>query len=137
MAIDSTSHVTQLIEALRLQITNKMGTPASSSLAASQLINSSTDVTNRKNARRLLGTADLKRKLSARIASLQGQSDQSFEAAIRLFVEGILSFEFGDQLSQDPRFHEMLDGIVEFITKDPELRGQFQTLFAEMAKSGN
>ncbi|MES2355376.1 MAG: hypothetical protein V4568_13460 [Pseudomonadota bacterium] len=136
MAIDSTSHVTQLIEALRQQITNKAGTPVSTSLAASQSINVATSATNRKNTQRSLGTENLKRKLSARIAGLQGQNDQSFEAAIRIFVEGVLSFEFGDQLSQDPRFHEMLDGIVEFITKDPELQGQFKTLFTEMTTSG-
>jgi hypothetical protein len=130
VSIDPLSNVTQLIEALRQQINaTKAGAPAA---AQSVRQSAGAAVQAERKTKRSLDLKSLERKLQARIGKLQRQEGTSFEALTRIFIESILLWEFGDELSQDPRFHQMLDEIVETVAQDDELKEQFRSLFSKM-----
>jgi hypothetical protein len=131
LSIDRTSNLIRLIESLRQQVgAAKVGAAASSA----QNIRQSPETIARptKKTDRALELKSLERKLNARIGQLQRSQSDSFEVSMRIFIEGVLVWEFGEALSHDPRFHRMVDEIVETVKQNKELQEDFTKLFANM-----
>jgi hypothetical protein len=125
MPINPVSHVAQLIEALR----REMGSIQESQKAAPA----------EQIARQMPGVGQarydleaLEKKTRARIQKLSPTAGRSLEASVRVFIEGVLLWEFGDDLNQDPHFYQMLDEIVPKICENKELAKKFQQLFSDM-----
>lgn len=75
---------------------------------------------------------DLQKRVRDRLQALgDGASRQK---AARVFLESVLTWEFGDDLVHDARFAEMLNEIDKTVEADPELRMQMQALFDQLKK---
>ncbi|OOG44455.1 hypothetical protein B0B52_06850 [Polaromonas sp. A23] len=74
----------------------------------------------------------LEKKMRARIQKLSPDVDRSLDASVRVFIEGVLLWEFGDDLNQDPHFYQMLDEIVPKICENKDLANKFHQLFSDM-----
>ena len=126
MAVDPTGGISQMMEILRRQLAQ----PDATKHAASPQLQKSGA---RPRASQSRDPRKLERKIASRVRLLPIGSEKELRTAIRLFMEEVLLAEFGDELAQDPAFHEMVDGIARNATSDDKLSGEFRTLFKSMA----
>lgn len=123
--IDSLS---QVMETLRRQLAESAkrldrGTKASAKGGAS----STSKPTSRVSAQ------DLQKRVRERLQALdQGNGYQ--QRATRVFLESVLTWEFGDDLVHDTRFSEMLNEINQTLEADPDLQARMQTLLDQLKK---
>jgi len=133
LALDPISGIAQLMSALRQQIsaqrTGGAGAPVPSNRTDPSR-NSAQDVG--KNISKSKDTKALEKKLRARISKLRRSGEESLEASVHAFIEGVLVAEFGDVLADDPKFHAMVDEIVAQVLGDDALKGQFATYLSRM-----
>ncbi len=70
---------------------------------------------------------EIKRKIEERIKALADE-DQQGDKAVQIFVEVILTWEFGDQLLQDPKFTELSKEVAIAMNSNPETKAKLSTL---------
>lgn len=76
---------------------------------------------------------DLQKRVRERLQAL-GDGAGYRQKATRVFLESILTSEFGDDLVHDMRFAEMLNEIDKALQADPELKSRMHALFDQMKK---
>jgi hypothetical protein len=138
MAIDPLSSISQLIDALRHQVNSaKEVQQAAATQVARQGVpvkGSHAEPSQRTERRRDMKA--LENNLRTRIGKISRDAPQPLETSVRVFVEGVLRWEFGDELARDTRFHQMLDDIVGQLCGDEALSAQFRQLFDGMKGEG-
>ncbi len=78
-----------------------------------------------------LSTEELKRKLAERIKVIYSQQNNDKKMA-QLFIETIMTWEFGEQIYQDPRFEELSKDILSTMESNPAVWNKLQSLIRSM-----
>lgn len=74
----------------------------------------------------------LKQRIQERLRGLD-LSGRGERHAARIFLESVLTWEFGEDLASDPNFGEMVTEIDELIQSDEELRANFARMIQRLA----
>lgn len=77
---------------------------------------------------------ELKRKIAERIKALSADDRRKTKAA-QIFVEMVMTWEFGEQLLQDPQFTELSKEVVNAMAENPALWKKLQTLLNEFGQA--
>lgn len=75
---------------------------------------------------------EIKRKISERIQSLNTDEDQQGRIAAQIFVETILTWEFGEQLLEDPEFTELSSDVATTMWQDPHTWQQLKQVIKSL-----
>lgn len=124
-------NLNQLISTLRSDISRKAGqttkTDAGKSVSKKQK--------NKTNAPDTLqSTEALELKIETRIKELADEPDVSNEHLRYIFLESVLLWKFGEHMSADPKFNDMVRHIDASIQTDSDLKNKFQSML-EMFKT--
>lgn len=88
--------------------------------------------------RKKSGTADvqeLEQNIVQRIKSLSKQRpDFSMDNASQVFIEAILTWQFGEDFAQDARFPELSREIHQMMRCEPTLETQFQDFLKQLVR---
>jgi len=78
------------------------------------------------------GIDEIKRKIGARIKSLS-EDERRGAKAVQIFVESVITWEFGDQLLQDPQLTDLSKEIVQAISENQDVWNKMQALLNQIA----
>lgn len=76
----------------------------------------------------------LKEKVRGRLRSLDPHDPGRQQKARRVFLESVLSWQFGDDLLLDRRFEEMIAGVQEALQSHPGLEQRLAQLLRDLAR---
>lgn len=79
------------------------------------------------------GVDEIKRKIGARIKALSDDERRGTKA-VQIFVESVITWEFGDQLLQDPQFTNLSKEIVQAMSENQGVWKKMQALLKEFEK---
>lgn len=79
-----------------------------------------------------LGT--LKERVRGRLRSLDPNDPGRQQKARRVFLESVLSWQFGDELLLDRGFEEMISGVQEALQAHPRLEQKLAQLLHDLAR---
>jgi hypothetical protein len=79
-----------------------------------------------------IGIDEIKRKIGVRIKALS-EDDRKGPKAVQIFVELVITWEFGDQLLQDPQFTNLSREIVQAMSENPDVWKKMQALLNQIA----
>lgn len=82
-----------------------------------------------------LSVPELKRRIQERIKAVGPDEKGQQNKARRIFLESVLTWEFGDALLLDKHFDELLDNIEKSFESSPEMDAQFSQLVEELSAS--
>jgi len=127
--MDPINRLNGVLEALRRQIAESARRMDADQTAT----NRSTDTTQSQTAPKpTLG--ELKNRIRERLKTIDN-GDVSHKRGRRIFLESVLSWEFGDEVLADPRFHEIIDNVQDTIAADPDTDRQFALLLEELRRA--
>jgi hypothetical protein len=75
---------------------------------------------------------EVKHKIGERIRALPDKEKKGPKAA-HIFVETVITWEFGEQLLQDPQFMDLSKEVVDAMAENPSVWKKMQTLLEEFA----
>jgi hypothetical protein len=78
--------------------------------------------------------AEVKRRIKERLAAIPHGDPDRAKKAQRLFIESVLTWEFGDTLLLDKRFEEMLDRVQQGLASVPAATQQFDAFLASLER---
>lgn len=70
----------------------------------------------------------IKRKVIRQISAIDLDDPRRSHKAAQLFVENILTWQFGDELRNDPKFSALVDNVVEVLMREPAIIQQLNEL---------
>lgn len=79
-------------------------------------------------ARRSSPRQSLRETVARRIRSIDAQSADFDSVAVRVFIESVLTAEFGDDLVNDPQFRDMLREVEHAMLSREPVRQQLQAM---------
>jgi hypothetical protein len=77
--------------------------------------------------------AALKRKVKERLATIDANDERRGEKARRVFLESVLTWQFGDELLLDRGFEEMVAGVQEALKAHAQTDARVSQLLRELA----
>lgn len=77
---------------------------------------------------------DIKRKIGERIGALPDKERRSPRAA-QIFVEIVITWEFGEQILQDPQFTDLANEVVNAMVENPVVWEKMQTLLDGLGRT--
>jgi hypothetical protein len=80
-----------------------------------------------------LSVPELKRRIQERIRAVSPDDKGQQNKARRIFLESVLTWEFGEALLLDKDFDELLDKIEKTFESSPEMDAQFSQLVEELS----
>lgn len=78
------------------------------------------------------GLPELKQRLLERLRNIDPDDPHKPYRSRRLFLESVLTWEFGDRLPLDRRFDDLVDKLLKLIDTDPDLKRQMTELLASL-----
>jgi hypothetical protein len=126
MAPDSIDGLSRIMQALQQRLeaqqprSRRAGSPAKSSGTAGGA-----------GARPGAGIDQVKKQLGSRIRALD-PVDRGGPAGMRIFVEAILTWEFGEQMLNDPRFDELSREVQSQLSADPAIGVRLKRLLERL-----
>jgi len=78
-----------------------------------------------------ISAQDLQQRIRERLRPLGSTTGYNQKAA-RIFLESVLTWEFGEDLVHDPRFTDLLNEINQTMETDAELKMRLQTLIQQL-----
>lgn len=75
---------------------------------------------------------ELRTIINDRIKGLDPQEKQYRHKAKQLFLESVLTWEFGSEIARDQEFSGMLKEIQELLETTPEIKRQFDNLIEQL-----
>jgi hypothetical protein len=63
---------------------------------------------------------DLATVVALRVNDIDPDDPQRGRKAFRVFLEAVLLSRFGEQLANDPQFHQLVDGVRDALEADPQ-----------------
>lgn len=118
--------VNGLVQILRQKLSERPSSVDNKHIAKSS--SSKTDTSSHSETK--LSVDQVKRKIGERVKSLSEDDYQPTHAA-QIFVESIITWEFGDQLLQDPKFGELSKDVVNTLSEHPVVWKQMQRMLSE------
>ena len=120
--MDPVSGLNQLMQVLRQKLSERPPAIAKKQTASA---NTTADASTK------VSVDAIKRKIGARIKTLPDGEAASTQAA-QIFVEAVMTWEFGDQLLQDPQFSQLAKDVVKAMAENPKVWRQLQTSLNEL-----
>ncbi len=77
--------------------------------------------------------AALKEKVRERLKAIAADDPRRADEARRVFLESVLSWQFGDELLLDRGFEEIVSGVQEALRAHPRLDGQLARLLSDLS----
>jgi hypothetical protein len=114
-----------------LQLIGRQMAERASRLDAGTLAPSPAAVT-RPSRRAAVG--ELKEKVRGRLRALDPNDPGRQQKARRVFLESVLSWQFGDELLLDRGFEEMIAGVQEALQSHPGLEQRLAQLLRDLAR---
>ncbi len=75
---------------------------------------------------------EIQRRVAERIKALNEESERD-NKAVDVFLESVLAWEFGDELREDPGFHELVREVRDSMTQDPQINAKLKALVRELS----
>ncbi len=123
--MDPVNGLSQLVQILRQKVTEH--SPALSQQKVSHSGTANTPLRTGTKA----SIEETKRKIGERIKALSDEDARSTKGA-QIFVEVVMTWEFGNQLLQDAQFTELSKDIVTTMSGNSTVWTQLQTLLSEL-----
>lgn len=76
----------------------------------------------------------LKERVRGRLRSIDPGDPRRQQKARRVFLESVLSWQFGDELLLDRGFEEMIAGVQEALQEHPRLEQRLTQLLSDLAQ---
>ena len=127
--MDSIKGLNQIAEILR----QKMAERGSNLSKSSSRADASPSASRSQTAARP-DTDEIKRRIGERIRSLQDDEKKDTKGA-QVFVETVMTWEFGEHLLNDPQFTDLSNEVVKSIAENPAAWKKMQALLAELGRS--
>lgn len=125
--MDPVSNLSQLIETLRRQLSPRLERP----VAATRGAKSSTKAPLQHQR---VSVDELQRTLAHRIKAINPDDSRRAHKATRLFLETVLSNEFGDTFLNDPRFGELIEEVQATMEADDDIRDKLASLILQLSR---
>ena len=77
---------------------------------------------------------EVQRKVQERIRALDPNDARRQSKAVRLFLEGVFSHEFGDSMLTDPAFYNLIDDVQTAMESDSEIDQALQRMIKELSE---
>ncbi len=122
--MDPVSNVSQLVAILRKQLAesqNKPNTSANVSPPPKSALTSGR-----------LNIDELQRKTREKIGRLDPSDPKVQHKSIRIFLESVLTWQFGESLIEDPKFYGLLEDVQNAIESDPDVCQNLTNLIAKL-----
>lgn len=78
---------------------------------------------------------DVRDGVAARLSALDPQTPGYAERATELFVESVLLAEFGEPLTNDPQFRQVILGVAREMRAEPETARDLERLFETLRQA--
>jgi len=126
--MEPVDHVSKAMEILRRQMTENLDRLKRAGKLPAQPA--------RKSAADPRATiASVQETLAHKIRSIDPLEPDFDGRAARLFIESVLTAEFGDTLLNDPAFHDMISEVQQAMLSHEAIRGQLQSLLQTLRAS--
>jgi hypothetical protein len=80
---------------------------------------------------------DLAALIALRVQAIDRDDPQRGRKAFRVFLEAVLLSQFGEQLINDPQFHQLVDGIQAALDADPQTHAMVRDAIAALLAPTN
>lgn len=124
--MDPIDSLSKLMEALRQRMSEKPARPDRQGRGE----RARQTITKRKTAKPSIG--EIQRRVAERIKALNADGERD-NKAVEIFLESVLAWEFGDELLEDPGFHELMRDVRDSMTQDPQLNAKLKALVRELS----
>lgn len=125
--MDPVSNLSQLVETLRRQLSPRLD---QSAIAKPGVKNKLASPHHSQPA----AVGELQATLAHRIKAINPDDKRRTHKATRIFLETVLSNEFGDVLLNDPRFGELIEEIQATMEADEELQSKLEALILQLSQ---
>jgi len=126
--MDPVNGLNQIVQILRQKLSEGSSSHSKKSIGTSS---GTSGIALRTDAK--LSVEEIKHKIGDRIKSLSDEEMQGTKGA-QIFVELIITWEFGDRLLQDSQFTQLSKDVVNTITENPTAWKHLQTLLHELTQ---
>ena len=75
---------------------------------------------------------DLATLIALRVNEIDRDDPQRGRKAFRVFLEAVLLSHFGEQLINEPQFHQLVDGVHDALEADPQTHAMVQDAIAAL-----
>jgi hypothetical protein len=124
--VDPVNSLSQVLSVLRRQMSER----------ASKLGNRS--ALSQPQSAESAATADalleVQRKIQERIRALDPDDERRQSKAVRLFLEGVFSHEFGDSMLTDPAFYNLIDEVQTAMESDSAIDQALRRMVRELSE---
>lgn len=117
--MDPIKRISELAALIKLDTSVSQSQRSKAKSRISSLDNSSTD--SELQLFESNGIDDLKKKIYERINSIE-ENDRSLEKVTMIFIETALSWQFGENIKNDPRFFTITREVIEDFKADQQLQ---------------
>lgn len=122
--MDPINNVSQLVETLRKQLVESQNRTAPSSKAPSKL--GPTAASGRPDI------GEVQQKIREKLRRIDSNDLKAEQKSIRIFLESVLLWEFGERLMDDPKFYALLDDVQHSMESDTAVRESLAVLVAQL-----
>jgi len=78
--------------------------------------------------------AELKKNISEKLKKLDVNSENYHKLSKRIFLESVILWEFGDDIINDPDFHQIIEKITSAINNNEKAFKDLATLVKQLSK---
>jgi len=124
--VDPVNSLSQVLSVLRRQMSER-----SAKLGTQSAVSQSRSAESAVTGDALL---EVQRKVQERIRALDPNDARRQSKAVRLFLEGVFSHEFGDSMLTDPAFYNLIDDVQTAMESDSEIDQALQRMVKELSE---
>lgn len=122
--MDPINNISQLVETLRKQLVESQNKTALSSKAPSKP--GPTAASGRPDI------GEVQHKIREKLRRIDSNDPKAEQKSIRIFLESVLLWEFGERLMDDPKFYALLDDVQHSMESDTAVRESLAVLVAQL-----
>jgi hypothetical protein len=124
--VDPVNSLSQVLSVLRRQMSER-----ASKLGSHSALSQSRSAESAITADALL---EVQRKVQERIRALDPNDERRQNKAVRLFLEGVFSHEFGDSMLTDPAFYNLIDDVQTAMESDSQIDQALRRMVKELSE---
>lgn len=119
--MDRISGISRILETLNKKVSDNSTRPTR------------TKSTNSANRKEKSTIEELESQLVDRLKDIDLNDETELSRSYSIFLESVFSWEFGDKLTQDPGFHNLIHDVCNTINEDKALRDKFNTVLKQFS----